>query len=64
MTDSLSSGRKLVTWILAGAMIPVEADAAIVRGEQQLDRGSANEWTSPIAQIPMPRPAGRDSCRP
>ena len=51
MTDSLSSGRKLVTWILAGAMIPVEADAAIVRGEQQLDRGSANEWTSPIAHI-------------
>jgi len=32
MTDSLSGGWQLVTWILAGVVVPVDTDAAIVRG--------------------------------
>jgi hypothetical protein len=31
MTGSLSSGRKLVTWILTGVIIPAETVAAVVR---------------------------------
>ncbi len=30
MSDSLSSGRKLVTWILTGAIMPVEMEAGVV----------------------------------
>jgi len=32
--ESLSTGGELVIWILAGAMIPVEVDAMIVRRRQ------------------------------
>lgn len=31
MSDSLSSGRKIVTWILTGAIMPVEMEAGVVR---------------------------------
>jgi hypothetical protein len=30
MTDSLSNGRMLVTWILTGAIMPVEMEAGVV----------------------------------
>ena len=30
MYDSLSSGRKLVTWILTGAIMPVEMEAGVM----------------------------------
>ena len=30
MSDSLSSGRKLVTWILTGAITPVKMEAGVV----------------------------------
>ena len=31
MSDRLSSGRMLVTWILTGAIMPDEIDAGVVR---------------------------------
>ncbi len=42
-TGSLPSGRELVTWILAGVIVPVETDAAVVRRRLALGEGSASE---------------------
>ena len=42
-TESLSIGQQLVTWILAGVIMPVETDAPVVRRRLLLDEGSASE---------------------
>ncbi len=42
-SGSLSTGLQLVTWIVAGVVMPVETDAEIVRGSQQLNEDAACE---------------------
>jgi hypothetical protein len=44
MTDSLSSGRMLVTWILTGAIMPVEMDARVVRRHPLNAADMATGW--------------------
>ena len=60
-TRSLSGDRELVTWIVAGVMIPVEADAMIVCRRLRLDQPSACEMESRVARIRMPCAADGES---
>lgn len=41
--ESLPTGQKLVIWSLAGAVMPVETDAEIVRDSLELDQDPASE---------------------
>ena len=59
---SLSTSLQLVTWILAGVIVPVETDAGIVRGSQLLDEDAACECTAKIGRSRMARAARRESC--
>ena len=61
MTDSLSGGWQLVTWILAGVVVPVDTDAAIVCASELLDGGPVSECSVKMARIPMRRAAETES---
>ena len=58
---SLSTGGEIVTWILNGAIVHVEIDAAIVRGSLQLDHVAVSKRMREIDRNPQPRAAGRAS---
>ena len=54
--------QRLVTWILAGVIMPVETDAGIVRRRKQVDEVSVSDRTSQIPRSPLRRAAGTHSC--
>ena len=51
MSDSLSSGRKLVTWILTGAIMPDEMEAGVVHCHLLNVTDMVTKWNWRIADM-------------
>ena len=51
MSDSLSSGRKIVTWILTGAIMPDEMEAGVVHCHLLNVTDMVTKWNRRIADM-------------